>query len=75
MIDGDVFYSPIQKALDHPKSLRLAVNAFCATCIGWPTPNWRNEIRECSSRVCPLLPHRPYQARGEGLVDHPEWAI
>lgn len=50
--------NPIQKAKENPTSLRLAINANCFQCLGSGTPQ---EIRDCSSKLCPLHPVRPYQ--------------
>lgn len=57
--------TPMEKAAERPTSLRLAVTAKCADCVGWDCdPNPRERIRECISTRCPLHPVRPYQ-RGE----------
>lgn len=50
--------NPIQKAKENPTSLRLAINANCFMCLGNGSPQ---EIRDCSSKLCPLHPVRPYQ--------------
>ena len=50
--------NPIQKAKENPTSLRLAINAMCYSCLGSGTPQ---EIRDCSSKLCPLHTVRPYQ--------------
>lgn len=39
------------------KSLRAAVNSFCAEC----TMSQREEVRRCTSLACPLYAVRPYQ--------------
>jgi len=53
---------PIERAKRNPTSLRLAITAKCWECLGGDdTPNIRREIRECTSRKCPLYPVRPYQ--------------
>ena len=39
------------------RSLRAAVNSFCAECTMWQ----REEVRLCTSLACPLWPYRPYQ--------------
>jgi len=41
------------------KSLRAAVNAFCAECVGWE----RQAVRECTGLACPLWPYRPFQRK------------
>ena len=38
-------------------SLRAAVNAQCLECVCWKT----KDIRDCTSRACPLYAVRPYQ--------------
>lgn len=56
--------NPIERAARNPNSLRLAVTAKCYECLGGDdTPNVRREIRDCTSRKCPLYPVRPYQGR------------
>ena len=39
------------------KSLRAAVNSFCAQCTMWQ----REEVRLCTSLECAIWPYRPYQ--------------
>jgi hypothetical protein len=39
------------------KSLRAAVNSFCAECVTWK----REEVRLCTSLDCSLWPYRPYR--------------
>jgi len=53
--------TPAQKAARCPNSLRLAVNAMCASCVGSPDRGWRVEIRNCTARNCALHPHRPFR--------------
>ena len=43
------------------KSLRAAVNSFCAECTMWQ----REEVRLCTSLACPLRLYRPYQGSSE----------
>ena len=50
--------NPIQKAKENPTSLRLAINANCFQCLGNGSPQ---EIRDCSSKLCPLHPVRKYK--------------
>jgi len=47
------------------KSLRAAVNAFCAECVMWQ----REEVRLCTSLACPLWAYRPYQEISEKASD------
>ena len=50
--------TPMQKHLENPTSLRLAINAQCYDCMGQGTPT---EIRNCTATKCPLYPVRPYR--------------
>ena len=52
--------NPIEKAKQSPKSMRLAINAFCFDCMGQES-GWRNHIRACPSKNCPLFGFRPYK--------------
>ena len=52
--------SPLEKAKLNPKSRVLAIKAFCFDCIG-QEPGWRNEIKRCPSKNCPLFGLRPYK--------------
>ena len=54
-------FNPIKAAKEHPESRAKAIAAFCATCLGYPQAGWRGEIRNCTSRDCPLYIHRPYR--------------
>lgn len=52
--------SPLEKALEQPTSLRLAINAKCYDC-GYDhedVGSWRDQIRYCPSTDCPLYPVR-----------------
>lgn len=42
-------------------TLREAASAFCASCLYDPLAggNWREQVKACTSRNCPLWPHRP----------------
>lgn len=54
--------NPIEKAADNPKSLRLAVNAFCWDCVGGDAdPGPKQRVRDCAVQGCPLWSHRPWQ--------------
>ena len=58
--------SPTDKAQLKPNSLRLAVTAKCVECMGGASvPNFRKDIRECTSPTCPLYAVRPYQRKEE----------
>jgi len=52
--------NPIEKAKLNPKSRVLSIAAFCYQCMGME-PGWRNHIRECPSKDCPLFGFRPYK--------------
>ena len=60
-----VSLNPLQKARENPHSRAAALKAKCFECVGGTLddspPNWRNEIRYCTSIMCPLVPVRPYQ--------------
>ena len=43
------------------KSLRAAVNSFCAQCCMWQ----REEVRLCTSLECELWPYRPYRDKAK----------
>ena len=56
----------IRKANKNPNSLKKAIGAFCFHCFGgtedeMPDPGWKNMIRNCTSKICPLQRHRPYR--------------
>ena len=52
------------------KSLRAAVNSFCAECTIWQ----REEVRLCTSVACPLWPSRPYQGSSKNTPEQPDFA-
>jgi hypothetical protein len=55
---------PIERSKEKPDSLRLAITAKCYECVGMDgDPNYRETIRTCTSKSCPLLPVRPYQKK------------
>lgn len=55
------------KNVVNTRSLRTAVNAMCAHCMGCTVdhrePGLIQEVRGCTSRICPLWSFRPYQER------------
>lgn len=57
--------NPIEKALNNPQSLRLAINAKCFDCVGGhaDTQNPYRLVRECLCTDCPLYAIRPWQKR------------
>jgi hypothetical protein len=60
-------HNPIIRARSKPTSMRAAIDAMCAQCMGCSEqmiePGFRNEIRDCSAPHCPLWLHRPYQVK------------
>ena len=52
--------NPIEKAKQNPKSMRLAINAFCYECMGF-AKSWRTDVRDCTAPNCPLYGFRPYK--------------
>jgi hypothetical protein len=61
---------PLEKPRRKPTSLRLAVNAKCADCVGWHgDPGPRKRIRDCTSTLCPLHAVRPYQKGSEEAAE------
>jgi len=59
-----VIKNPMEKALDHPESLRKAITAMCFDCIGaGHDPDFRGSIRDCGCSNCPLFHVRPYQKK------------
>ena len=51
--------NPIEKAKQHPKSLRFAINAKCWDCAGFQ----RIEVTRCTIPDCPLYHLRPWQRK------------
>ena len=49
--------TPTEKARRNPKSLRLAITAFCWECVG----QVRQDVTGCTATKCPLYPMRPWQ--------------
>ena len=52
--------NPLEKAKQNPKSRVLAINAFCYECMGF-AKSWRNDVRDCTAKNCPLFRFRPYK--------------
>jgi hypothetical protein len=52
--------NPIEKAKQNPKSRVLAIAAQCFDCMGQES-GWRNEVKNCPSKNCPLFGLRPYK--------------
>ena len=59
IIDRPVLMTPTEKAKTKPKSLRLAINAYCFDCSG----EQKNEIKYCTVTNCPVFNVRPYQVK------------
>jgi hypothetical protein len=58
------FKNPIERAAEQPESLRRAITAKCYECVGMDgDKNYRESIRTCTSKKCPLFPVRPYQKK------------
>lgn len=57
--------NPIVKSKKFPQSRKLAINAFCANCMGCTEDHlekgFREEIKNCTAPKCPLYRFRPYQ--------------
>jgi len=61
-----VIKNPIEKAREHPQSLRKAITAMCFDCVGAGyDPDWRGSVRDCPCVQCPLFPVRPCQSKAE----------
>ncbi len=43
------------------KSLKSAVKSFCLECVCWQ----KEEVRHCTSLICPLYPYRPYKEKSK----------
>lgn len=56
--------NPIAIARNRPESKAWAIKAMCAHCMGCTESRleagFRDLIRDCSAKDCPLYPHRPY---------------
>ena len=62
----NIEHNLVKKALAAPNSKVKAIAAFCFHCFGgteieMPDPGWKNMIRNCTSKTCPLRRHRPYK--------------
>lgn len=51
--------TPLEKAANNPKSLRLAINAKCFDCTCYS----RIEVTNCEITDCPLWALRPWQRK------------
>ncbi|SDX88544.1 hypothetical protein [Nitrosomonas halophila] len=57
--------SPLERARDNPRSVKLAVAAYCYhTCKAQTASNshlTKRAIKNCEKTDCPLWPHRGFQ--------------
>lgn len=55
------------KALQAPKTRRLAIHAFCRECMYDPSEpgGWRGQIEKCTATNCPLYNFRPMTISAE----------
>lgn len=62
-------HNPYVRNIGNLTSLRKAVDAMCAHCMGCTAshmePGFKHEIRHCSAPHCPLWEFRPYQCQGQ----------
>lgn len=60
--------NPVAKFMTKPTRSQ-AIKAKCAECVGCTVdntePGFRNTIRDCTSKTCPLWSFRPYQKKTE----------
>lgn len=58
--------NPLQKYAQRP-TRGYAIRAKCAECVGCTVertePGYRQTIRDCMSKTCPLWVFRPYRAK------------
>jgi hypothetical protein len=54
---------PFNQLSRRPRSRALAIKAFCASCMGCEpgnlVPGWRNDVKNCTAKHCPLYTFRP----------------
>jgi hypothetical protein len=69
--------SPREKAAAHPKSVKLAVAAYCYhVCNGEESDNSHKVkvlVKECVQENCPLWPHRSWRKITGGNVGKNHW--
>ena len=60
-------HNPCVRNTGNTRSLRLAIDAMCAHCMGCTVGHreagFVGEVRHCASSSCPLWNFRPYQPR------------
>jgi hypothetical protein len=62
--------TPLEVALENPRSLRKAINAKCWVCCGaGQDPGTRKQIGRCVVTACPLHALRPYQHHQDDDAD------
>lgn len=65
-------HNPMVRNLGNKTSLRAAIDAMCAHCMGCSTdeiePGFRDDIRNCSAPGCPLWNFRPFQTKEKGTA-------
>ena len=79
-IDGTyvapVYKNPVEKNVGNTTSYKKAVSAMCASCMGCTEghqePNWKEEVRDCTAKSCPLYLFRPYKDKGPDAGDSDE---
>jgi hypothetical protein len=58
-------HNPLVRSARNPGSLREAIAAMCAHCMGCTCeriePGFRDDIRDCTALACPLWHQRPFQ--------------
>lgn len=60
--------NPVEQAEAKPGSLKLAIKAFCWTCVGADAdPGAKFRVRDCGVKKCSLHPHRPWQTAKGGV--------
>lgn len=60
--------NPVEQAQAKPTSAKLAIKAFCWTCVGaGGDPGAKFRVRDCTAPACPLYPHRPWQNAKGGI--------
>lgn len=53
---------PIEKLEAKPTSKKLAIAAKCYDCVGQNfDPGWKDRVRNCRDKKCPLYNFRPYK--------------
>jgi hypothetical protein len=65
-----VEHNAVLKNVGNVSSRRLAIKAMCFHCMGCTEDHYeygvKDDIRNCTSPMCPLWHFRPYQTKGPG---------